>query len=114
MDYQVNDNFDIDIPLVKVTDISTLLFQQVRLILDTWTGEFPYDITAGMPYKTDILGGNVDGTNIERIYYDKISVLQGFKSLENFSISQSSDRTLTISFDVTSTAGDAQNFIQEA
>ncbi len=111
IDYLVNDNFDVVLPLQKVTDKSDLLFQQVRLILNTWTNDFPYDITAGIPYDESILGtSNVDASDIEIIYYQKISKLVYFKNLENFSISRNSNRELIISFEVFAVNGDSQTF----
>ena len=114
MDYRVDENLEIIIPLEKVTDQSELLFQQVRLLLRTWTNDFPYDITAGMPYDGKILSGDIDATNIQRIYYAKISVLEGFGSLENFAFEVDRNRNINISFDVVSLDGQSQTFTQGA
>ena len=115
IDYLVDENFDIVLPLQKVTNESDLLFQQVRLLLDTWTNDFPYDINAGIPYSETILsGGDIDVAQIETIYFQKISVLQYFNSLENFEIELDSNRNITISFTVRSTSGTSQNFEQVA
>lgn len=112
IDYLVDDNFDIVLPLKKVTSESDLLFQQVRLILNTWTKDFPYDITAGIPYEDRILGVDIDATDIEVIYYKKISKLIYFKNLENFSISVDANRNINITFDVYATDGTSQTFEQ--
>ena len=115
IDYLVDENFDIVLPLQKVTNESDLLFQQVRLLLNTWTFDFPYDVTMGIDYEGKILGTqNVDATEIELEYYAKVSKLQYFKTLTNFAISQNAQRELIISFDVTSIENQTQNFTQVA
>lgn len=115
IDYLVDENFDIVLPLQKVTNESDLLFQQVRLLLNTWTFDFPYDVTMGIDYEGKILGTqSVDVTEIEIEYYSKVSALQYFKTLTNFAISQNAQRELLISFDVTSTENQTQNFTQVA
>jgi hypothetical protein len=114
MDYRVDDNMDVIIPLEKVTEQSELLFQQVRLLLRTWTEDFPYDVNSGMPYDGKILNGDIDATDIQRIYYAKISALEGFGSIENFALSISQDRKISISFDVISLDNQSQTFTQGA
>jgi len=114
MDYRIDEDLEIIIPLEKVTDQSELLFQQVRLLLRTWTGDFLYDVNAGMPYDGKILRGDIDATNIQRIYYAKISVLEGFGDLVNFAFAVSPDREINISFDVVSLDGQSQTFTQGA
>ena len=112
-DYLVDENFDIVLPLQKLTDKATLLFQQVRLLLHTWQEDFVYDIRSGMPYEQKILGTNsVDATDIEVIYYKKISVLEYFKTIQNFKIERTAQRELMISFDVVAENGASQNFTQ--
>lgn len=112
-DYFVDDNIDIVLPLVKITDPDALLFQQVILLLNTWTSDFVYDINAGIDYEGKMLGIDVDVTDIEIEYYNKISVLPFFKSLDNFSIEQTVDRNIIVSFDVTSQNDITQTFTQE-
>lgn len=114
MDYRLDENLELIIPLEKVTDQSELLFQQVRLLLRTWTGDFVYDVNAGMPYDGKILKGDIDVTDIQRIYYAKISVLVGFSSIENFSILVDNNRGINISFDVISLDGQSETFGQVA
>ena len=115
IDYLVNEDFDIVLPLQKVTIESDLLFQQTRLILNTWEGDFPYDVRMGIAYESKILGvSGVDVTEIEIEYYKKISVLQFFKSMNNFNIERNSNRELLISFSVTSTDNQTQSFNQVA
>lgn len=115
IDYLVDENFDVVFPLQKVTDESDLLFQQVRLLLETFTNDFPYDITAGMPYNETILsGGDVDIAQLETIYFKKISALQYFDSLDNFEIELDASRNIKISFTVRSISGASQNFEQVA
>lgn len=112
-DYLVDDNFDIVLPLTKITDPNDLLFQQVRLLLHTWQRDFVYDVRAGMPYEDQILGvKSVDATDLEVIYYKKISVLEHFKTLQNFKIERTAQRELIISFDVVSLDNKSQNFTQ--
>jgi len=113
IDYLVDENFDVVLPLQKVTDISTLLFQQVRLLLNTWTGEFPYDNRMGIAYEEKVIGtSSIDVTEIEIEYFSKISVLQYFKSMDNFAIETTAQRELLISFSVTSTDGSTETFEQ--
>jgi hypothetical protein len=113
-DYAVDTNFDITLPLQKLTLESDILFQQARLLLHTWQGDFPYDVRMGMPYEQSLLGVNdVDATDIESIYYNKISKLQYFQSIKNFQITTTAQRELLISFDVYATNGQSQNFSQE-
>jgi hypothetical protein len=115
IDYLVDENFDIVLPLQKVTYPSDLLFQQVRLLLETFTNDFVYDVTAGMPYDESILsGGDVNIAEFESIYYKKISALVYFGSMENFTISLESNRELRISFSVFSSSGESQFFEQVA
>lgn len=112
-DYLVDNDFDVVLPLQKVTDKATLLFQQVRLLLHTWQADFVYDIRTGMPYEQSILGTkNVDATDLEVIYYKKISVLEYFKTINNFRIERTAERELIISFDVVAQNGASQNFVQ--
>lgn len=114
-DYLVDDNFELVLPLQKITQPSTLLFQQVRLLLHTWQTDFVYDTRMGMPYEQSILGINdVDATDIEVIYYKKISKLEYFKTIENFNIERTAQRELLISFDVIAQDGASQNFTQAA
>lgn len=113
IDYAIQETnegeFDLILTLEKVTSESDLLFQQVDLLLNTYTGEFLYDTTDGMPYD-DILGQNFDLTSLENLYYDKISVLTYFQDLRDFQVNIDSDRKLNISFDVFATNGQSQNF----
>lgn len=110
-DYLVDENFDIVLPLTKITDPATLLFQQVRLLLETFTGDFPYDATAGMPYDEAILsGGDVNVAELESIYYKKISALAYFGSIKDFSITLTASRNVQITFTVVSTTGEAMEF----
>ena len=112
-DYKMDDNFDLILPLQKITEPSDLLFQQVLLLLHTWQEDFVYDITMGMPYEQSILGINdVDATDIEVIYYKKISKLEYFKTIENFKIETNPQRELLISFDVVALDGAKKNFTQ--
>ena len=112
IDYKL-DNFDLVLPLEKVTEASTLLFQQVELLLNTYTYDFPYDITAGMPYDESIINGrDVDATDIETIYYRKISVLQYFYDMRDFAIKITGDRNMEITFKVYSTDNQSQTFSQ--
>ena len=115
IDYLVDDNFDVVLPLQKVTDPNDLLFQQVRLLLHTWQEDFPYDVTMGIPYEQKILGiSKVDVTDIETIYYNKISKLVHFKTIENFKIERNANRELLITFDVVSLDNVSQTFEQVA
>lgn len=112
-DYLIDSNFHLVLPLQKITSENDLLFQQVRLLLHTWETDFVYDVTTGMPYEQSILGiGSVDATELEVIYYNKLSKLQYFKTMENFKIETTSKRELLISFDVISLNGVSQNFYQ--
>lgn len=91
--------FDITLPLEKVTAKEDLLFQQVELLLNTYTEEFLYDITMGMPYK-DILKKDFDLTTLESLYYDKIKVLVYFKDLQDFLLDIDENRNYIVSFTV--------------
>ena len=115
IDYLVDDDFDIVLPLQKVSNISDLLFQQIKLLLETWQGDFLYDITMGIGYEQKIINSkDIDVTEIELEYYEKISKLIGFKRLSNFNISVDSSRNINISFDVYSIENKYQNFTQVA
>jgi hypothetical protein len=115
IDYEIKENFDIVLPLTKVTDISDLLFQQVSLLLNTWTGDFVYDIRMGIDYEGKIINSqNIDVTEIEIEYYNKVSKLINFKKLENFGISVDETRNITITFDVYSIENKYQTFEQVA
>lgn len=113
IDYLIDDNLDLVLPLQKVTEQSALLFQQVQLLLETYTFDFPYDTTAGMPYDESILTGrDVDATELETIYYRKISALEYFYKMTDFNIAISSDRNMSISFKVYSEDGYSESFNQ--
>jgi len=113
MDYQTIEysegEFDIVIPLEKVVAFEDLLFQQVDLLLETWAGEFVYDITQGMPYE-EILEKSFDLTSIESVYYDRIKELVYFKDLQDFAIDIDLDRNYLISFVVVAQNDATQNF----
>jgi len=113
MDYKTIEysegEFDIAIPLEKVVAFEDLLFQQVDLLLETWKGEFVYDITQGMPYE-EILEKSFDLTSIESVYYDRIKELVYFKDLQDFAIDIDSDRNYLISFVVVAQNDATQNF----
>ena len=113
IDYKVNETeegqFDIILPLTKVVLQEDLLFQQVDLLLETYTGEFLYDITQGMPYD-DILDKSFDLTTLETIYYDKIKVLVYFKDMQDFLIDIDQDRNYLISFTVVAENDVTQSF----
>jgi len=113
IDYEVTEieegQFDIDLPLTKVTNQVDLLFQQVDLLLETFTGEFLYDVTQGMPYD-DILDKSFDLTSLETIYYDKIKVLVYFKDMQDFIIDIEQDRNYLISFVVIAQNDASQSF----
>ena len=115
IDYLVDSNFDVVLPLQKISNISDLLFQQVTLLLETWQGDFPYDTTMGIGYEQKIINSkDIDVTEIELEYYEKVSKLIGFKRLSNFNISIDEVRNITISFDVYSTENKYQTFTQVA
>ena len=101
--------FDITLPLEKVSANEDLLFQQVDLLLETFEGEFVYDVTQGMPYD-DILEKSFDLTSLETIYYDKIKVLVYFKDLQDFQIDIDSNRNYLISFVVVAENDATQSF----
>jgi len=101
--------FDIDLPLVKVTKEEDLLFQQVDLILNTYTKEFVYDVTLGMPYD-DILTKGFDFTSLESLYYAKISKLIYFKDMQDFLLDIDNKRNMNISFTVFALNNVNQNF----
>ena len=92
-------NFDIEIPLTKVTAKEDLLFQQVDLLLNTYTEEFLYDITLGMPYD-DILKKDFDLTGLQSLYYAKISALVYFKDMTDFLLDIDENRNYLVSFTV--------------
>jgi hypothetical protein len=113
IDYKVTETeegqFDINLPMTKVVALENLLFQQVDLLLETYTEEFLYDVTQGMPYD-DILDKSFDLTTLETIYYDKIKVLVYFKDMEDFLIDIDEDRNYLISFVVIAQNDAAQSF----
>lgn len=115
IDYQTTESvegeFDIVMPLTKITDKADILFQQVDLLLNTYLKEFLYDTTMGMPYD-DILGKNFDLTQLETIYYDKISVLIYFKEFLDFQIDIDEQRSINISFTVVAEDNTTQTFTQ--
>jgi aminopeptidase C len=114
-DYLIDDNLDIILPLTKITDISDLLFQQVVLLLNTWTSDFVYDITMGIDYEGKIINSrDIDVTEIEIEYYSKVSKLQNFKKIENFGIKVTEVREIIITFDVYSIENKFQTFEQVA
>lgn len=115
MDYETfktDTGYDITLPLVKVTDKATLLFQQVELLLDTWTGEFLYDSTQGIAYE-DFLGDSVRLINLQREYYNKVSKLLYFADFKDFTSNVSKNRQITITFTVVAETGEEQSFSQE-
>lgn len=115
IDYKVKriqNGYDVELPLAKISNKDDLLFQQVELLLDTWLGEFVYDVSLGIDYKS-FLGNEIDLTNIERTYYDKISKLLYFGKMENFKIDiDRNNRKLKISFDIVSVNESTQTFNQ--
>ncbi len=113
IDYEVSETeegqFDINLPMTKVVAQEDLLFQQVDLLLETYTKEFLYDVTQGMPYD-DILEKSFDLTTLETIYYDKIKVLVYFKDMQDFLIDIDKDRNYLISFVVIAQNDVSQSF----
>lgn len=113
IDYKVTETeegqFDINLPMTKVVGLENLLFQQVDLLLETYTEEFLYDVTQGMPYD-DILDKSFDLTTLETIYYDKIKVLVYFKDMQDFLIDIDEDRNYLISFTVIAQNDATQSF----
>lgn len=101
--------FDIVLPLTKIFTQEDMLFQQVQLILNTYTKEFLYDITMGMPYDS-MLDKKFDVTETEGIYYEKISVLIYFKDMHSFVMDIDQDRNYLISFTVVSQNDVSQEF----
>jgi len=102
--------FDIRLPLEKVEEEAALLFQQVDLLLNTYAEEFLYDTTLAMPY-AQILGKQINASNLEAVYYAKISKLVHFKDLKDFTVERTSKRELKISFKVVASNGQSNNFI---
>lgn len=114
IDYEIettDTGYDITLPLTKISEASTLLFNQVRLLLDTYTGEFLYDNTQGIDYDS-FLGDNTDLTTLRSKYYSKIKNLEYFGSMTDFKVDVT-NRKLEISFTVTSSDGDSEDFEQE-
>jgi len=113
IDYAVQETsegeFDLVLPLAKTFEISDLLFQQVDLLLNTYTNEFLYDITQGMPYD-DLLGKSFDLTTLETVYYGKISPLVYFNDLIDFQVDITAQRVIEISFKVVAVDGNSQEF----
>jgi len=113
IDYKTSEQnegeFDIELPLSKITSRDDLLFQQVELLFSTYTEDFAYDETMGIPYE-QILRKDFDLTSLETIYYGKIKVLVYFKDFLNFKIDIDSTRNYLISFDVVSENNITQNF----
>ena len=101
--------FDIDMPLVKVTAKEDLLFQQVDLLLNTYTEEFLYDITLGMPYD-EILKKDFDLTSLESLYYAKISVLIYFKDIQDFLLDIDENRNYNVTLTVIAENEASQTF----
>ena len=114
MDYEATEIsagvFDISIPLVKVEDEAELLFQQVDLLLSTYADEFVYDTTLAMPY-SDILGKQINASNLEAIYYAKMSKLINFSAMKDFTAEKTRSRELKISFTVIASNKKSKNFI---
>ena len=113
IDYKIENigigTFDIVLPIEKITNNDDLLFQQVKLILNTYLKEFPYDITMGIPYQ-QILNKEFDLTTIEKIFFNKISVLFYFKEMKNFTIDIDINRNYNINFTVVSKSATTQDF----
>mgnify|MGYP003627849869 CR=1 FL=1 len=115
IDYRIkaiNTGYDIVLPLIKVSDYSTLLFNQVSLLLDTYLTEFPYDSTQGIDYDS-FLGDSLNLASIRNKYYSKISTLLYFSSMTNFSINLTDNRALKISFTITAINAVSKDFEQE-
>tara|TARA_R110000851_G_scaffold38771_1_gene99232 strand:+ start:318 stop:671 length:354 start_codon:yes stop_codon:yes gene_type:complete len=115
IDYEIktiNAGYDIVLPLMKVSDYSTLLFNQVSLLLDTYLTEFPYDSTQGIDYDS-FLGDSLNLASIRNKYYSKISKLLYFSSMTNFAVNLTENRSLKISFTVTATTAASKVFEQE-
>ena len=106
---QTEGNFDLTIPLTKITQKEDLLFQQVDLILNTYTGEFLYDINLGMPYD-DVLKKGFDLTRLETLYYGKISALVYFKDMTKFILDVDENRNYLVNFTVIAENNATQNF----
>lgn len=115
MDYKTIETtkgeFDITLPLSKNTAKADLLFQQVELLLNSYAGDFLYDITQGMPYDR-LLGEAFDLTELERAYYDRISTLIYFKDIDNFDIDIDNERNINVSFRVIAEDNTSQQFEQ--
>ena len=112
IDYQIKAINDIALPLTKVRDYSTLLFNQVSLLLDTYLNEFPYDSSQGIDYDS-FLGDSLNLSSIRDKYYSKISKLVYFSSMKNFSVNLTDNRTLKISFTITAITAVTKDFEQE-
>ncbi len=103
---------DIILPLTKITQKSQLLFQEVDLLLDTWTGEFLYNIENGIPYEP-ILEGMIPLDRIEPIYFNQISKLKNFLYMDDFKATMGKNRELTVSMCITSIYDDSRYFVHE-
>ena len=112
-DFKANEfnegEFDIELPLVKVVEKEALLFQQVELLLNTYTTEFVYDVTLGMPYD-DILKKDFDLTSLESLYYAKISTLIYFKDMRDFLLDIDENRNYIVTLTVIAENNTAQTF----
>jgi len=112
IDYQTIENsngeFDVILPLIKVTSSEDLLFQQVELLLDTWKNDFVYDVNKGIPYQ-DILKKDFDYSDLESLFYEKLSKLKYFKNMIDFNANLDVKRNLNINFTIIGSS-DIQRF----
>lgn len=99
--------FDIDFPFVTVKD-DDLFFQQVELLMESYLGEWVYDITRGIDF--DVLNGkDLNYKKIENEFYSKISRLVNFGKMSNFEIKTDTNRNVIVSMDLTSSSNTTNN-----
>ena len=103
-----NTTWDLEIPvddLVLVAEHDECI-QHLRQRLQHFQEEWFLDQEAGVPWLQEILGKAQEITTVEVILKDAIQTSPGVKSLDSFSLDDTSgDRTIAVNFSVTLLSG---------
>ena len=107
IDIALDDTHDIklyngDLALTQPKEQS---IQEIKIRLQLWRGEWFLDITAGLPYLTEILQKRVNIDTVAALFKNEILAADGVTEILEFSIEYTSDRTMTISFKAASEEG---------
>lgn len=81
--------------------------QKLHLRLGLVAGEYPFDLSVGIPLFTQVLGKASGFAVAEGVYRRAVSTCPGVRSVDAFRFAVGSDRRASVSFTVTPVEGSA-------